>query len=44
MPSEKAKPRDLMEAAVDRYYSVCAHIVETHAAKPKDPWLRLVYP
>jgi hypothetical protein len=44
MPSEKASSRGLMEAALESYYAVCAHIAETHAAKPKDPRLRLVYP
>lgn len=44
MPGEKAKPRDLMQAALEGYYSVCAHRVETHAAEPEDLRLRLVYP
>lgn len=44
MQSEEAKQRDVREAALGGHHSLWAHIVEMHAAKPKDRRLRLVYP
>lgn len=44
MQSEEAKQRDVREAALGGHHSLWAHIVEMHAAKPKDQRLRLVYP
>ena len=44
MQSEEAKQRDVREAALGGHHSLWAHIVEMHAAKPKDQRLRLAYP
>jgi hypothetical protein len=42
MQREETKQRDVTEAAHEGPYAFWAHIVEMHAAKPKDPRLRPV--